>query len=153
MSFAINLCFQLIDDVLCNCCAGDGMPVADLCIGSVASFNNTFHFLPGEKAVITCKIPDSSVLWDSPSFADGVLILVNMIQQNATRLDGAIVFSLNDVHVAPTPCATTTATIANIQESMQGLTLTCTDGLNSKASMNIDVVGKQLLHKTLASGI
>ena len=68
--------------------------------------------------------------------------LVHMVQNSETRLGGAIVFSLVEVVSGPPTCATATATIANIQESMQGLNLTCTDGLNSAMTMIIDVVGK-----------
>ena len=67
--------------------------------------------------------------------------LVNVLKVTETKLGGAIAFSLTNVEESPT-CATTTATIANIQESMQGLSLTCTDGLNSEATIVIDVVGK-----------
>ena len=102
--------------------------------------NTTLSFLPGKDVNITCSIPDTSVIWSSPEFES--VALVNTVQNNETRLDGAIVFSLVEVVPGPPPCATTTATIADIQESMQGLSLTCTDGLNSAMTVIIDVVGK-----------
>ena len=105
------------------------------------NMNNTYSFLPGEDVNITCKIPDSSVVWTSNMF--DAFGLVNNVKMTETRLvnDEAIIFSLIDVEVSPT-CATTTATIANIRESMQGLSLTCTDGLNFEATIVIDIIGK-----------
>ena len=64
-----------------------------------------------------------------------------MVDTSGTRLDGAIVFNLTSVVTSPSPCATATATIANIQESMQGLSLTCTDG-TTMTTLTIDVIGK-----------
>ena len=120
-------------------CAGDGMLIANFCNGSMTTFSNTASFLPGQDATITCSLSAGTLTWNSPQFT--LVTLVNMARTSDTRLDGAIVFHLTDVVTSPALCSTSTATIANIQESMQGLSLTCTDG-NNMPTVTIDVIGK-----------
>ena len=117
------------------------MPVANFCNGASVTFSEMSSFLPGQDVTITCSFPAATVTWDSPLFTLDALTLVNNVLTSGTRLDGAIVFSLTNVIGGPSPCATATATIANIQESMQGLSLTCTDGVNV-ATVTINVIGK-----------
>ena len=50
--------------------------------------------------------------------------------------------------LGPPPCATATATIANIQESIQGLNLTCADASTFLSTVVIDVVGKLCICST-----
>ena len=90
---------------------------------------------------ITCSLPNSIVIWISPQFTLGSVVLSNFLGTSGTRLDGAIVFTLTNVIAGPPPCTTATATIANIQEPVQGLNLTCSDGDNL-ATVIIDVIGK-----------
>ena len=135
---------QLINDVFCACCAGDGMPTANFCSGSMTTFSNSSSFLPGQDVTITCSLPDTFVIWGGPQFSLGSLVLSDnpaLGTYSGERLDGAVVFTLTNVIVGPPPCYTATATIANIQESMQGLGLSCGDGINF-ASLTIDVIGK-----------
>ena len=49
-------------------------------------------------------------------------------------------------------CITVTATIANVQESLQGLSLSCTDAVTVFSVIVIDVVGKlHFVTKTMLS--
>ena len=130
--------------LFCIPCAGDEMPTANLCSGSMTTFSDTARFVPGQDVTITCSLPATLVIWNSPRFTLGGLTLSDNSLVGPTsgeRLDGAVVFTLTNVIAGPPPCATATATIANIQESMQGLSLTCTDGTNL-AGLTIDVIGK-----------
>ena len=133
---------ELVDDVLHDPCAGDEVPIANFCNGSMTTFSNTTSFLPGQNVTITCSVSNYAVVWLSPQFISSSVVISNVVGTSSTRLDGAIVFNLTNEIAGPPPCTTTTATIANIQESMQGLSLTCSDGVNSLATVNIDVIGK-----------
>ena len=120
------------------------MPIANFCNDSMTTFSNTASFVPGQDVTITCSLPNTLVIWNSPQFTSGSVVLSDHSAlgiTTGTRLDGAIVFTLTNVTVGPPPCATATATIANIQESMQGLSLTCSDGVNM-ATVTIDVIGR-----------
>ena len=120
------------------------MPVTNFCNGSMTTFSNTASFVPGQDVTITCSLPSAYVGWNSPQFSLGPLIITGdpvLGVTSGTRLDGAIVFNLTNVIAGSSPCATATATIANIQESMQGFSLSCTDGVNL-TSVTIDVIGK-----------
>ena len=140
---SIAVCtFQIVDNLPCIAFSGDRMPTANLCNGSMTLFSDTANFLPGENVTITCSIPTFQVVWSSPLFSETPVVLSNVLgTTTATRLDGAIAFNLTNVITGPPPCATATATIANIQEPMQGLSLACSDGENV-ATVVIDVVGK-----------
>ena len=92
---------------------------------------------------ITCSVPIDQIAWYSPQFVNpGALFLSHRTgETDGSRFDGAITFHLNEFMSSPTPCMTSTATIVNIQESMQGLTLGCTyDEIGWETV--IDVVGK-----------
>ena len=134
-------CFQLIDDVFFVPYAGDGMPIANFCTGSMTTFRNRACFVPGQNVTITCSLPNAIIIWDSPQFTLEALPLSTTGATSGTRLDGAIVFNLTNEIAGSPPCVTTTATIANIQESMQGLSLTCSDA-NNMPTVTIDVIGK-----------
>ena len=122
------------------------MPITYLCNGSTTTFSNTASFLPGQDVIITCSLSSFFVTWLSPQFALSVTLSnTSTGRASDTRLGGAIVFNLTNAIVGPPPCTTATATIANIQESMQGLSLTCNDGLN-EPTVTFDVIGK--LHVT-----
>ena len=107
----------------------------------MATFSNIASFLPGQEVTITCSLPSALVIWDSPQFTLDALVLTNVVATSGTRLNGAIAFTLTNVISGASECATATATIASIQELMQGLTLNCTDGTNV-ATVTIDVIGK-----------
>ena len=111
----------------------------------MTTFTNTASFVPGQYVSITCSLPAASLTWSSPQSTFASLTLSKLEGTSGTRLDGAIVFNLTNVVTSPLQCATTTATIANIQESMQGLSLNCNDGLN-QATLTINVIGKLHLH-------
>ena len=133
--------------LLCTPCAGDGMPVADFCDDPMTPFNGTVSFLPGEDVTITCSVPVVALTWTSPQFSDGPVTLVNNVITSATRLNGSIVFNLTNVMVGPPQCTTSTATITNIQESMQGLSLTCTGGSDVTVVI-IDIIGELHVYVT-----
>ena len=114
---------------------------ATFCNGSMIQFSSASSFLPGENVSITCSVPHLGVGWASPQFSQSV-ILSHMVANTTTKLDGAITFELNEVMTSPSPCATATATIANIQESMQGLSLTCSDAFTFLSTVVIDVIGE-----------
>ena len=133
-----------INNVFCVPCAGDGIPTADFCNGSMTTFSDTASFLPGQNVTIACSLPNNFMIWSSPQFTSDTLVVSDtpiLGVTSGTRLDGAIIFTLTNVIAGPPPCYTATATIANIQESMQGLNLTCTDGMYV-ANLIIDVIGK-----------
>ena len=130
--------------MFCVPCVGDEMTIAHFCSGSKTMFNNTASSLPGQNVTISCSVPGTIVIWNSPQFILGSLVLSDnpvLGTYSGERLDGAVVFTLTNVTAGPSPCYTATATIANIQESMQGVILTCTDAVNL-AAVTIDVIGK-----------
>ena len=93
---------------------------------------------------ITCSVPEAFVLWISHQFHHTTVFLnPHYGSSRASRLDGAVTFIVNDVSkYNSSSCITSTATFANIQESMQGLRLSCTDGVTILSAVVIDVVGK-----------
>ena len=106
-------------------------------------FSDVARFVRGENASITCSIQSSTVVWTSPVFPNDPVILNLVLRTNAMRLDGLIVFDLIRVQTEP-KCATATATIANIRESVHGLSLKCTNG-NQESKVTISVIGKLIL--------
>ena len=122
---------------------GDEMPIADFCNSSETYFNDVYSFLPGENVIITCSVESRTLTWTSPNFSDPV-ILNFALGTNATRLNGTIVFEL-----FPVPheqdCVTSTATIVDIQESLQGLSLACIPNVEA-AKFTINVVGKLVVN-------
>ena len=115
------------------------MAIINFCNGSMTKFSNTVSILPGQDVTITCSLPSAIIIWSSPQFTTSLVLSDNPAAgaTNDTRLNGAIVFNLTE---GTSPCATANATIANIQESMQGFNLTCTDG-TYVATLTIDVIG------------
>ena len=130
--------FQSVDFALWNAFSGNGTLTANFCNGSMTLFSSASSFLPGKDVTITCSVPGLQVAWISPQFSESV-VLSNTFGKTGARFDGAITFILNDVMSS---CATATATIANIQEMVQGLNLTCSDGTTFQSAVVIDVVGK-----------
>ena len=121
------------------------MPEASLCNGSNTQFSGASSFLPGENVTITCSVPDVWLAWYTPRFTKfgAVLLSLGLGISYGSRFDGAIIFQVIDFITSPnSSCMTTTATIANIQESFQGLDLGCYyDGI-IWTTVVIDVVGK-----------
>ena len=122
---------------------GDGMPTADFCNEPEVPFPDVASFIPGDNVTITCSFPSGTVLWTSPLFPNDPVILNPALSTCTTRVDGVIVFNLTSFK-SESKCATTTATIANINESMQGLSLTCTNG-HKESEVIIDLTGKLIL--------
>ena len=118
------------------------MVIANLCNGSTIQFSDTATFLPGGNVTITCSLPapQLTMLWASPHFS--LVVLSSLLGNTTARLGGAIVFSLENATTGSAQCTTTTATVINIQESLQGLSLTCSDGATILSTLVIDVVGK-----------
>ena len=119
------------------------MPEASACNGSNPQFSGASSFLPGQNVTFTCSVPGSYIIWSSHQFGSAGSVFLGHEYGiiHDSRLDGIITFYLGEFMSSPTPCATSTATIANIQESMQGMTLGCTHNGISWTTV-IDVVGK-----------
>ena len=78
--------------------------------------------------------------WNSSQFA--IPVRVDAIQ--TTAMESGIAFQVDTVSVNPL-CSNATATITNIQESMDGLDLTCFNvvpALEFITTVVIDVIGK-----------
>ena len=106
--------------------------------------SSTHSFLPGENVTITWSVPSVSMIWTSPQLYNYPIHVNSALGfTHFTKFDGAIVFDLDDVIMSNSSiCTTATATIENIQESMQGLSFTCISGLTIWTTVVIDVVGK-----------
>ena len=143
------LLFRRFDFTLYIPCPGDGMPIANFCNSSMTLFNDTYSFLPGENVTITCSVPSTGVLWQSSQLVDlaGTMVgaTYTVVGKTDKALDGAITVSLTNQITDPLPqlCATSTATITNIQEEpFQDLDLTCTNFALLGSTLNIDVISK-----------
>ena len=130
---------------------------ANFCNGSKTHFSSAASFLPGENVTITCSVPELGMAWYSPLFDEfdesPVLMAPLLGVTRGARLDGAITFNLNELVSSPNPpCIITTATIANIQESLQGLRLICGSLHAYLSTVDIYVVGKlYVVPKTMLS--
>ena len=125
----------------------NGMPESNFCNGSETQFSSPYHVLPGGNVTITCSIPDRFTLWESPGFFETLyLAAYGFVQTHTERLDGAITFDLIQEIFYPdnSSCLTSTATLTNIQESMQGMRLRCYNFYTIQSTVVIDVVGKLL---------
>ena len=123
------------------------MPIANFCNGSMKTLSSTANFLPGQDVIITCSFPQA-VAWNSAQFTDGAILISDdpdVGVTSGTRLNGTIVFNLTNTTSGPPVCVTATATIANIQESMQGFTLNCNNIL-SLTAVTIGIIGIGKLH-------
>ena len=117
----------------------------NFCNGSTAHISSTTSFLPGEYVNITSSLPYVEMFWYIPQFheADAVLIAPQIGYVLSTRLDGAITFNFNDlIKTNTSSCITSTATITNIQESMQGWRFSTYQNGRFWATVFIDVVGE-----------
>ena len=115
---------------------------SNACNDSDPQFSGASSFLPGQNVTFTCSVPVTYIGWYSPQFVNpGTLFLSYFTgETDGSRLNESIIFNLNEFMSSAT-CLTSTATIANIQESMQGLTLGCTYDTIGWETV-IDVVGK-----------
>lgn len=117
--------------------------MADFCNGSMVVFNEMYSFVPNSDVVIACSLAEGTVVWSSSFFANDVSISAIEEVPVTTRLNGSIVFQRTNYNHAFPPCLTVTATFENIQESVQGIDLTCADGLfKVRPNLTIDVIGK-----------
>ena len=124
----------------CISYAGDRTITANFCNGSMTPFNGTYSFLPGENVIITCSVSAGGVVWRSSQFTNVALVEVG---ESDSTLGEAIVFNLTSELSEP-QCATSVATITNIQEvQLQDLDLSCGSLEVAVTSLNIDVTGKQ----------
>ena len=99
--------------------------------------------MPGADVTLTCNVIDSGVFWNSSWFV--MPVQVNSVVLSAA--ESGITLQLDIVSVDPL-CATATATITKIQESMDGLDLTCftTVGGGFTSTVLFDVIGKPKLN-------
>ena len=119
--------------------SGDVTLTANQCTGTDQLFNSTVSVLPGSNITLTCSVLDSVVRWNSSLFA--MPLRVGLVQM--TAVESGITFQLDTVSINPT-CANATATITNIQESMDGLDLMCFNVLppGFTSTVLFSVVGK-----------
>ena len=120
------------------------MPVSNACNGSNPQFSSASSFLPGQNVTFTCSRADDNIVWYSSQFEvpPGAVWLSHVFQSTyQTRLDGAMIFRLHQIMYNPNQCLTSTATVANIQETMQGVSLSCAYEDDGRTIV-IDVVGK-----------
>lgn len=113
------------------------------CNDAMVTFSDTYSFIPDTEVIITCSLSESSMLWRSSVFPDVSLTAAGTSTES--RLDGAIIFQRVKLVTSPL-CLTITATIGNIQESMKGLDLTCSNAFGTVSSnLIIDIIGKHIL--------
>ena len=127
--------------------SGNGMPESNFCNGSETQFSSPYHVLPGGNATITCSVPGIATLWYSPGFFERLVLASTGIGRTHVKvLDGAITFDLMQEIVYPDnlSCSISTATLTNIQESIQGMRLRCYNYAALQSTVVIDVVGKLL---------
>ena len=102
--------------------------------------NDTYSFLPGMNVTITCSVPATGIVWRSSKFTNQQLLTA--VGESGERLGGAIVFNLTSLESGPS-CATSTATIVDIQEEpFQDLDLSCDNLGDVISDLKIDVIGK-----------
>ena len=121
------------------------MPESNFCNGSETKFSSPYHVLPGENVTITCHVPSILTIWDSPGFFEGFFVgSVGLGRTHVEKLDGAITFDLIQEIVYPdnSSCSISTATLTNIQESIQGMRLRCYNWFTFQSSVVIHFAGK-----------
>ena len=120
--------------------SGNVTLTANECTEPDQLFNSIVSVLPGTNITLTCSVVATSMWWNSSQFAMP-LLLTNI---GVPVLESGITLQLDTATVSPT-CASATATITNIQESMDGLDLTCYNGIPMQeftSTVMFDVTGK-----------
>ena len=120
--------------------SGDVTRTANECTEPDEVFNSTISVLPGTSIVLTCYLLDIVVSWNSSSFATPPLLDHNV----RSTVESGIEFVWGGtVEPARPICTYSIATITNIQESMDGLDLTCINTLTGfNSTVVFDVIGK-----------
>ena len=125
-----------------ECVSGSATLIADQCTDLNKHFNTTIRVLQGTNVTLTCSVVDTGVRWNSSQFAKPVRVDNN--EPNAMELGSSITFQFDTTSLAPL-CTNATATITDIQQSMDGLDLTCLSSSFNVAfssSVLFEVVGK-----------
>ena len=113
---------------------------ANECVEPDQLFNSTISVLPGSNVSLTCSLVDTGVNWNSSWFA----MRVRLDLTTMSMVESGIEFQAHTVSNILPLCSNATATITNIQESMDGLDITCYSifppGFTS--TVLFDVIGK-----------
>ena len=120
--------------------SGDVTLTANQCNEPDQLFNSTVSVLPGSNITLTCSVMDAGVRWNSSQFA--MSVRVDLV--DTTVMESNITFQF-DTFVPNPQCSSATATITNIQESMNGLDIECFNPLTTlefTSTVMFDVIGK-----------
>ena len=120
--------------------AGNVTLTANQCTEPDQLFNSTVSVLPGSNITLTCSLVATDVSWNSSQFT--MPIEVNGGQM--TGAESGITLQLDTVSTSPT-CSNATATVTNIQETMDGLDLTCYNVVPTQefsSTVMFDVIGE-----------
>ena len=120
--------------------SGDVTVTANQCTEPDQLFNSTVSVLPGTNITLTCSLVSPIVRWNSSQFP----MPVELINVGVPVVESGITFQLDTATGTPL-CASATATITNIQGSMDGLDLTCYNTLSMlefSSTVMFDVIGK-----------
>ena len=120
--------------------SGDVMLTANQCTEPDQLFNSSVSVFAGTNITLTCSLVETIVRWNSSQFAMPVLVT----SVGVPVMESGITFQLDMVSTRPL-CVNATATITNIQGSMDGLDLTCYNvqsTLEFTTTVMLDVIGK-----------
>ena len=112
---------------------------ANECIEPDQLFNRTVSVLPGSNVSLTCSILDTGVKWKSSWFTMPVELDIGEM----SSVESGIALQLDTISTNPL-CSNATATITNIQDTMDGLDITCYNILppGFTSTVLLDVIGK-----------
>ena len=120
--------------------SGDVTLTANQCTEPDRLFNNTVSVFPGSNITLTCSMVDTGVWWNSSQFT----MPLRIESGSMTGAESGITLQLDTVSTSPL-CSNATATITNIQQSMDGLELTCYNVIAMKeftTTVMFEVIGK-----------
>ena len=120
--------------------SGDVTLTANQCTEPDQLFNSTVSVLPGSNITLTCSVEAVAVRWNSSQFA----MPVTNDGLHMAAMKSGITFQLDTASASPL-CFSATATITNINESMDGLDLTCFEIVvivEFTSTVMFDVIGK-----------
>ena len=119
--------------------SGDVTLIANQCTEPDEFFNSLVTVLPGDSIVLTCSLFETNVRWKSPQFA----MLVQLDFDDRSAVESGIVFQIDTISQSPL-CSNATATITNIQSSMDELNLTCFNPIPPEFTSTVvfNVIGK-----------
>ena len=119
--------------------SGDVTLIANQCTEPDEFFNSLVTVLPGDSIVLTCSLFETNVRWNSPQF----VMPVQLDFDDRSAVESGIVFQIGTISQSPL-CSNATATITNIQPSMDELNLTCFNPIPPEftSAVVFNVIGK-----------